>query len=116
VFARPPGGDYTAQTLTGALQQPNFPVLGVGRAGQVVLAWTETPQSSGSEPVSQAVVRASIGTRGAPLSPATQLSGPTEDATWPTAAVTDAGEPIVGWLAGGYGSGPIRATVGAAAP
>ena len=116
VFGRSPGGDFTAQTLTGALQQPKFPALGVGRAGQVVLAWTETPQPGPGEPRGQAVVRATIGTRGAPLPPATQLAAAAEDATWPTAAVTDAGEAIVAWLAGGFGSGPVRATVGTAAP
>jgi hypothetical protein len=116
-FIRAPGTDFTSQTLTDSPQEPKFPALAAARSGAVALAWTETPPPPDSEgQPGTAVVKVSRGTRGGPLSPATQLSDPGDDASWPTVAIDDSGETLVAWIKGGFGSGPIRATVGAGVP
>jgi hypothetical protein len=117
VFSRAPGADFASQSLTTTFREPTFPALAVGRAGAIALAWTErAPAANVNGQPGPAAVRATRGIRGAPLPAATQLSAGNDDATWPTVALTDNGEAIVAWVTGGFGSGPIKATVGSATP
>jgi hypothetical protein len=93
VSRRPSGGAWSAPEVVSGSQRAYYPALALAARGDLLVAWLAyDPANTGS-------VWQRLAPAGAGLGNATRLSGPTENADWPSAAFAgDGSVAVVGWV------------------